>query len=284
LINPKSAAGKTIERRGIYQCEVLQNLVAGPDMHLLRLHCPPIAMTSQPGQFVNIQTSEELVPLLRKPFSVCRRDQAAGWFEVLFRIVGKGTQQLSRLQPGDLRSVIGPLGHGFKWEPQGGFTALLVAGGIGIAPMPFLAEELRHQGFGSRVFIGAKTAAELWGEREFGHLAHAWHVSTDDGSRGFNGVVTDQLLAFLTDPAHAGKNWRIFACGPEPMLQRVLRIGRQHHIPTQIAVETMMGCGFGICMGCPMPRPRRQQAESYLLACVDGPVFDANEVEVTWQT
>lgn len=253
-------------------------------MHLLRFYCPPIATASQPGQFVNIRTSEDIVPLLRKPFSVCRRDKDAGWFEVLFRIVGNGTRHLSRLQSGAKRSIIGPLGHGFGWDSHAEFQALLIAGGIGIAPMPFLADELQRQGIGVQVFIGVRSAAELWGESAFGHVVQARHVCTDDGSRGFKGVVTDRLIAFLEHPEHRATNWRIFACGPEPMLQRMLEIGRQQSISTQISVETMMGCGFGICMGCPMPRPRQKQAEGYLLTCIDGPVFDVNEVEIAWQT
>ncbi|MDQ7064849.1 MAG: dihydroorotate dehydrogenase electron transfer subunit [candidate division KSB1 bacterium] len=265
----------------IDSCEVIRSEKVGPVLHVVRFRHETIAASAQPGQFVNVLTREGFPPFLRKPFSVCRRNANEGWFEIFFKVVGTGTRLLAELQPGERRSIIGPLGNGFGLSHRLQ-QAIIVAGGIGVAPFPFLAEVLRQHEVTVSVYLGARTRDELWGMHQFAELADEVFISTDDGSEGFHGRVTEMLKPRLPELARESDRIQIFACGPEPMLKAVMQLGRQFNLPTQISVETMMGCGFGICMGCPMPNPANRAGQAYKLSCIDGPVFDIHEVEMEW--
>lgn len=265
---------------GDYSCEVLENVSVGPDMCRTRFASAEIAAVSRPGQFVNILTSESYIPLLRKPFSISRRSLQGNWFEVLYRVVGEGTRLLSIAKPGERRRIIGPLGVGFRCVVEA--PAAIVAGGLGVAPMPFLLEELSGQCSDLYFLLGARTAAELWGEDVARSFAARVFCSTDDGSKGFAGTVTALFEHLLDTSTMPRKRLHVYACGPEPLLQRMLEISRERKLQTQISVETMMGCGFGICMGCPMPPAAGEMVGAYKLSCIDGPVFDAREIEISW--
>ncbi len=264
----------------ILDCQVLQNSELAPGIFLTRFQAPPIAAQALPGQFVNIRVAEDLSPLLRRPFSVCRSNAADGWIEVMYRVVGHGTAALAGLQPGEQRSILGPLGRGFRWSKSALREALLVAGGIGVAALPLLAERLHRDGIPVRLFLGARTAEELCGMELFEPFVSETHISTDDGSRGVRGTVLEPLRAYLEN-AEAG-GLQIFGCGPHPMLEALVELGRSREVATQIALETLMGCGFGICMGCPVRRAGQAPDQPYFLTCIDGPVFDAREVDLSW--
>lgn len=243
----------------------------------MRLQGPQIAKTSFPGQFVNIKVNQEFIPLLRKPFSVCRRNSAEGWFEVLWKVVGKGTKIMSGLRPGDWVNVIGPLGRPYDM-PSNLKQALIVAGGVGVAPFPFLCEELLNSEIDVMVFLGARSKNELALVDFFRELNLELFLATEDGSAGHKGFITEPLLSKLSDSEEpAGK--QLFSCGPNGFLNAMMKISAETGIRGQMAIETMMGCGFGICVGCAVRvREPKVGARKYRLACIEGPVFDALEI------
>ena len=266
--------------KGIYDCRVLSNDEVARGIFLMRLHAPEIAAGVLPGQFVNVKTqpegSEQTVPLLRRPFSVCQADLNAGWISILWKNVGPGTRLLSQHRPGTVLSVIGPLGQGYAL-PQEKQDLALVAGGLGVAPMPILAQALHERGFECTLLLGARTMHELWGREELQSMGVRIKIATDDGSAGHRGFVTALLQNWINE--HDASQSRVFACGPMPMLARVAAICKEAHIHAEVAIETMMGCGFGICMGCPIePAGSVEAFGRYYLACTDGPVFAANAI------
>jgi dihydroorotate dehydrogenase electron transfer subunit len=280
-------------QKGIYSCPVLTNDEVAQGIFLMRLHAPKIAAMVWPGQFVNVRVAggpdfplqntegmagQEMarVPLLRRPFSVCEADRRAGKISLLWKIVGVGTKLLAQHQPGDVLSVLGPLGHGFDLSKPKGPIAL-VAGGVGVAPLPIIAMELASRQMPFEVLLGARTKAELWGESELSRLGGKIKIATDDGSAGEKGFVTNLLARWLEQ----NRNSRacVLACGPMAMLHVVARLCTSAEIDAQIALETMMGCGFGICMGCPVePAEGVENFGRYYLACMDGPVFPATAI------
>jgi dihydroorotate dehydrogenase electron transfer subunit len=240
--------------------------------------------------------------LLRRPFSLAGRrdfpDRAE--LDVIHRIVGVGTDWLSRLKVGDGVSVLGPLGNHFKLPPPDG-TALMVGGGVGIPPMIYLADKLAgHKAF---AFAGAVTrdllaltilkdapqpntgsAEPLLNIQEFAARGIPTLITTDDGSYGYRGYVTQALEAFLDRTDITGPV--IYTCGPEPMMRRVADIAARRNIPCQIAVERAMACGMGTCQSCcikvkkpdPASPPMPGRDWAYRLACTDGPVFQAADL------
>ncbi len=271
------AAPTTAFSKGTLDCPVLsvKNLVG--QIYLMRMHCPAIAQQVLPGQFINIKVNNEFIPFLRKPFSVCRREAQKGWIEVVWKIVGKGTQIMANDHAGESIHVLGPLGKGYRID-SGLRHALLVAGGLGVAPLPFLCEELLKHRKPVEIFLGAKSRCELSFVEEFQEMGVQVSVATEDGSVGKKGLVTELLTERLAQHP-ALKNGTFFGCGPAGLLNRMTQISEELKMECQIAIETMMGCGFGICVGCPV-RVRNPQAgeNPYKLTCVDGPVFDAREV------
>jgi dihydroorotate dehydrogenase electron transfer subunit len=216
--------------------------------------------------------------LLRRPFSVCRADRRAGTIDLIWKTIGPGTSLLARHPPGTVLSLIGPLGHGFDL-PESGERIALVAGGLGVAPLPVLAMELSGRGYHFDVLLGARAADELWGERELSALGGKVRIATDDGSAGEKGFVTKLLEKWLRDPANSRPH--VFACGPMPMLAAVSALCRRAGAKAQLSIETMMGCGFGICMGCPVePAAGLEKTGRYYLACIDGPVFPAETIRL----
>jgi dihydroorotate dehydrogenase electron transfer subunit len=264
-------------KKGIFSCPVLTNDEVARGIFLMRLFAPEIAARVLPGQFVNVKTSAEKTvagsPLLRRPFSVCEVDRRAGTISLIWKIIGPGTNLLAQHHPGTLLSLIGPLGHGFDLSSLAGPVAL-VAGGVGVAPLPILAMELAGRRLPFEVLLGARNADELWGERELSKLGGRVQIATDDGSLGTKGLVTALLAGWLRDRKNFSA--QVFACGPMPMLHAVAKLCLEARIEAQLAIETMMGCGFGICMGCPVvPAAGVEKTGRYYLACLDGPVFPA---------
>ncbi|MFQ5639453.1 MAG: dihydroorotate dehydrogenase electron transfer subunit [bacterium] len=266
-----------LTEKQICECPVLavSNLTA--DIYLMRLYCPPISENVRPGQFVNIKVNEEFIPLLRKPFSVCRRSREQGWIEVLWKIIGKGTEIMAHSRTGDSINLLGPLGRGFLL-PDEMEHALVVGGGIGVAPLPFLCEELLLKGTTVTVFLGAKTKDELSLVSEFQQMGLEVQAATEDGSYGRKGLVTDMLLETLTDKGAFNK-CHIYSCGPNGLLKRLMHITADYDVEGQVCTETMMGCGFGICMGCPVVAADPEKyGRKYYLTCLDGPVFNARDI------
>ena len=215
--------------------------------------------------------------LLRRPFSIHRAGK--GKLEVLYAVVGEGTRLLSQKKPGKHLDVIGPLGNGFDYERRttNDERLILVAGGMGVAPLIFLAEKLgqrsKVKGQGKPlVLLGAGTKKQVLCEKEFKQLGCEVMVATDDGSVGFKGKVTDLLKDFLRPTSHVPRP-TVYACGPRPMLRALSRISLKNNIPAQISLEEHMSCGIGACMGCVV-----DTLQGFKRVCKEGPVFDAGQI------
>jgi dihydroorotate dehydrogenase electron transfer subunit len=235
-------------------------------------NAPKIVKGALPGQFVNIKVADSLEPLLRRPFSIERTSGSK--IEILYEVLGKGTQVLSRRQSGEFLNVIGPLGNGFDYRPStvAHRRPILIAGGMGVAPLAFLAEKLTK--LETLVLIGAKTNSQILCEKEFKDLGCNVKIATDDGSRGFKGKVTE-LLKRVLRTADNKQQITIYACGPRPMLKEISCLSKQYSIPAQVSLEEHMACGIGACFGCAV-----NTIDGYKRACKDGPVFKAEEI--TW--
>jgi dihydroorotate dehydrogenase electron transfer subunit len=255
-------------------CEVLGRRRVGA-YHALTLVAPRIAEAAAPGQFVELLAGEDRSFLLRRPFSINRVERAGaalGTVEVVFDVVGPGTRTLAALRVHDLVDALGPLGRPFT-PPAEPARCLLVGGGYGTAALFFLADELRARRCRVDFLVGAATAVRLFDAMEARRLGHTLTVTTDDGSAGQRGLVTDPLPALL----ERLRATHVFACGPMPMLAAVSRVAGQHGVPCQVAVEELMACGTGICFSCVVPvgDPARPGEPARMArSCVEGPVFD----------
>ena len=234
---------------------------------------------SIPGQFVMLRLPNQTDPLLRRPFSIHRLIESEnGIFqgiEILVKVVGRITYGLSLRQPGDVVDILGPLGHGFSVPPDC-TRIFMAAGGIGVAPMLFLATSLFKKQIDLSnciIFIGGRSGSDILCEADFTALNLPVTITTDDGSLG------DQCL--ITHPMELCARERrpdiILACGPSGMLACVAGIAESLNIPCQISMETTMACGMGACLGCAVkskhPDARR------LHACLDGPVMDSRQID-----
>ena len=234
---------------------------------LLRFNSMEIAASSQPGQFVNVLVAETGEgQFLRRPFSISRIEENS--IELIFHVIGIGTHILSRKRVGDWIDVIGPLGQPFHRDAEYD-TALLVAGGIGIAPFPFLTNDLLKRGKRIETFVGYRNSGQVFTD----HLQNV-RIATDDGSNGFHGNVV-QLLESSFVQNNFGKS-KIFACGPTVMLKALTEFAKQKNICCEMSLEGQMACGFGICQGCAVERS--EGATKYALVCKDGPAFLSTEV------
>ena len=236
-------------------------------IHLLAAECPDIARQVRPGQFVNVRLVEGPAgALLRRPFSVSRVDGDA--IEVLFNVVGKATRSMASRRLGDMLDLLGPLGRPFGTDSDFD-SAMVVAGGLGVAPLPFLVDDLRGRGKKVQAILGARTARHIVRR----HLEDAI-IATDDGSEGLKGSVVD-LLTHQLD-LRTPERLKIFACGPTPMLKALGTMAVKRGIECELSLEGDMACGFGICQGCPVERTNGHR--KYALVCTDGPTFHAQDV------
>ena len=233
--------------------------------------------------------------MLRRPFSIGGLERGARGVEmkILGRVVGSGTAWLDARSPGDFISVLGPLGRGFTAPPRGA-TALLIAGGIGLPPIRWMAETLANTGVLCSAIVGAQrrsllpvtlvddpsaTGSATNCVEEFARAGIPAAVTTDDGSCGMRGRVTDAMAAFFGTPM-ARETLRVYACGPEAMLRAVASLCAQQAVECELAMERVMGCGMGTCQSCVVPVTDSARAEGwrYALCCTEGPVFDARRI------
>ena len=269
---------------------VLENVQVARDTYRVRFACGPIARRIVPGQFVMLRLAGLNDPLLGRPLAVYDVvDDAAGQpsaIDVVYLVVGKMTRRLPALQPGTPLGVWGPLGNGFP--PTETEHLIMVAGGIGQTPMLTLAKEyLGLRTFGNparqvppakRVTLcyGGRSGEYLAGVEDFRQLGVDVCLSTDDGSVGHRGLVTDLIQPLVQQSPSA---CRIVCCGPERMMEATAKIARQLGLPCQVSLETPMACGIGICFSC-VAKIRDASGEwDYRRTCVEGPVFDAEAVE-----
>ena len=252
---------------------VLWNINVGGGCRKLGISCRREYHEAVPGQFVMLGLSDPSAFILRRPFSIHRLIKDHGettGIEILYKVVGNVTRLFSNCQKGDRIDVLGPLGKGFSLPETLGRPLFLVGGGIGVAPMLFLAEFLLEKKTDPKdclIFLGGRSSEDILLGDEFKHLGMDAQVATDDGSLGQKGFVTDALETEIQKNPPA----IIYACGPPGMLKRVSEISEKYAAPCQVSMETIMACGMGACMGC---ATSHKTEDRYLHMCLDGPVFD----------
>lgn len=255
---------------------ILSNEPIIKDHYVLTCHAPVLAEQARPGHFVNARIAEEGVdPLLRKPFSIYTVDRDRGDISLLFSVVGATTRGMARKQPGDTLDLVGPLGGRlFTPDDRPNAVHIMVGGGYGVPPLVFLSRELQIADPKARVafIIGARRKDLLLCEEELRTAGVATHAATEDGSWGTPGRVTDVLGRLLQE--HQGEPVAVYCCGPTPMMRAVGAVCGEANVSCQVSVEVGMPCGVGVCMGCVLDLADGRRVR----CCVDGPVFDAQEV------
>ena len=267
--------------------EINQQISAS--VYYLELSIAKIPAKLKSGHFVHIRLMGTNDPLLRRPLSVNRiverkfKNKIVKNIGIVYKIVGKGTNLLKEMAVGEQVDVLGPLGNGFNiknLKPQQ--PIIIVSGGMGIAPLVFLSQILNKskQKKQITVFIGMDTKKNLILEADFKKLGCAVNVSTDDGSKGFKGYVSDCLEKYLAKPYVLNSKPYIFACGPKLMLKALGIVANKFDIPGQVSLDEMMGCGIGACLGCVVKTHDQKQEKEFIYKriCKDGPVFDISEI------
>lgn len=255
---------KALDTRG----RVVSNEQIAPDALVLRYvgEVPSF----EPGEFIQI-AGWERDPLLRRPMSVL--DCGPGWASFLYQVMGRGTKVLAGLRAGDTLRALGPLGNSFS-EPTRPGPALVVAGGVGVAPFLMLARRLRAKGREVVVLLGARDASRLYLEKELAAEGALVRCATENGERGVKGFVTALLDAEIAARGPDGIA-RIYSCGPEPMLRAVHAIARARGVPGEASLERRMACGFGVCFTCVCPMLDTKTGKfRNRRTCLDGPVVD----------
>jgi len=241
----------------------------GSDIIRITLDSPEITQIATPGQFVMVRAGKGKDPLLRRPFSISQVSNGR-YFQILFKVVGRGTSLLAHCREGEYLSVLGPLGSGYKIE----YTTIncLVGGGMGIAPLLFLGKWMFRKCPENPplIVIGARTRGELEPlVKDFEEIGLPVYPATDDGSLGHHGFVIDVLKNLNLNTGS-----KTYVCGPYPMMLAVHLFCKKKGFSCQVSMETSMACGMGACLGCIVPVEKGGYAHS----CFDGPVFDAEEL------
>ncbi len=257
---------------------ILGNVCVGPNLYLMTVSSPSIARAIAPGQFVHMKIPGMEGHILRRPFSVYAADAQAGTLDVLYQVVGFGTDHLTIIDEhcglSDQAELIGPVGR--SWEaPAGCKRALLVGGGVGAAPLFMLCQKLVADGVSVDVVLGAQTKDALVCLSRYEEtLGHKVACATDDGSFGREGFCTSLVSEALVAAEDAGEGYGYVACcGPEPLMKIVAGLAADHGAPCQVSMEKRMACGVGACLGCMV-----ETVDGKKRSCVDGPVFDAEKV------
>jgi dihydroorotate dehydrogenase electron transfer subunit len=269
---------------------IVDNVLLARDTYRVRFWCAPIANRIVPGQFLMLRLAGVNDPLIGRAFAfydtVCDEGGELTGIDVVYLAKGKFTRRLADLLPGQQLDVWGPLGNGFSVEPVE--HLIMVAGGIGQTPFLALAAEFlghRHYGTPPRQVVrsnkvtlcyGARTADMLAGVEDFRRLGVDMRLTTDDGSCGHSGLVTEVLEQVLDENRSPH---RIVCCGPEVMMEAVASVAARRSSPCQVSLETPMACGIGICFTCVARIKDAAGGWDYKRTCVEGPVFDAAAIQ-----
>jgi dihydroorotate dehydrogenase electron transfer subunit len=268
-------------------CRILKKEKISQSIFKFAFEAGDIAKSANPGQFIQVRTSADYVPLWPRPFSICDADPGSGELSIIFKILGCGTSQLADMQSGQNVHLLGPLGNGFrllKDEPG----VIMAAGGVGMPPLFFLARRSIQNGYPAEriTFIsGARSEDDLFKDIGLSELGIDLHVCTDDGSFGTRGTVVDLLEKRLK----SSRDQIVYACGPMAMLEKIDRMLVAEDMSGFLSLEALMPCGYGICSGCAVRvipsedrGPTDDNREYHLQrVCVEGPVFESGEV--IWQ-
>lgn len=250
--------------------KILSNKLIAPGHYLLKIAIPEIASSLIPGQFIMLDTGCSVY--LNRPFSILETNSTEGTFEIIYKIFGKGTKSLSEKKEGDAITVTGPLGNDFGIDklPKGS-KILMVAGGVGMPPLHWGTLEAKKLGHHVDWLMGAATKDTLLLPEKVKQVADSLAISTDNGSEGYKGRVGELLKEYLK----SNKPDIIITCGPNPMMKAVSEVAAQNNIKALVSLEEMMGCGFGICVGCVY----EDKEAGYKKSCTDGPVVAADRVK-----
>ena len=256
---------------------VLTNRRLSDSYNILELQAPEIARQSQPGQFVMVKRAVGREPLLRRPFSVFEvirdRNGTVSGLSLLSKQVGVVTRELFAVEPGEHIQCLGPLGSPFTLvePPTHGW---MVAGGVGLAPFATLAEQLRERGVATTLFYGGRSASDLYHISFFEQRGVRVILSTEDGTCGEQGYITEPLAREL---ANRGKQQvMVYACGPTPMMRAVSALTAQAKVTTEVSLEQTMGCGLGGCYSCVVQVV--ENGNHYVRSCLEGPVFNSERL------
>lgn len=258
-------------------CKVLAHDDWGSGYRYLRFEAPKIVAEAQPGQFVHLKVPALEISALRRPFSIFNAED--GVLELLYKTVGRGTLAMNAIAVGDEVEIMGPLGHGFPVKTASGAAALLVGGGFGVAPLYFLARkliaesDLQLQLPAPTLFVGGRTKNDLLCIDRFEKLGVSVFAATNDGSAGTKGLVTDPLDDELVKLREAGREFELFACGPDPMLKAVALRATGTGSKGWISMDRHMVCGVGACYACIQKTVRGNSR-----CCIEGPVFEAKDL------
>jgi len=251
----------------IVNSPVVETIKVHENIFIQKIHSPEIARIVKPGQFLNVRVSINSFPLLRRPFSICDVDGENIF--LMFNVLGEGTKILANKQKGDLIDILGPLGNGFNLN--GDYkNAIIVAGGLGSAPFPFVTRIIKDSK-NILSFVGGRSKQDI-----ITYEMQNIQISTDDGTLGLKGNVI-QLLEKNLDKIDINLS-KVFACGPNAMLRALKDFCIKHNLDCEVSTESAMACGFGICQGCPIESTTDD--EKYLLVCKDGPVFNVKDVVI----
>jgi len=257
------------------KAQVLWNYKICDSYYKLGLQCSDNYESSHPGQFIMLGIDEIRTNLFRRPFSIHRLIKRNGLFkgiELLYKVVGKTTSILSTYDKSNKVDILGPLGKGFKIK-QNCKHFFFVAGGVGVAPLLYLVLSLQEHDFdlsSSVVFLGGKSKNDLLCIDDFLNMGMSVQITTDNGSKGQKGLITDLLKKSLIDKCPDV----IYTCGPYPMIKAVVNIAEKHKVACQVSIETIMACGMGVCLGCAVEK--KKYSDKYLHVCIDGPVFESD--------
>ncbi len=266
-----------------FKTTILSNQEVSPGYYRMKILAPGIVDLAKPGQFVMFRSQATDEPLLRRPFGVfqtgtlpsdCDGLPTKEFVEILYKVVGRGTAIMRELHEGDRVELLGPLGRGFELADDGR-EQVLVGGGIGLVPLYMLASELVKRSK-VRLLIGGRSRKDVLMVTEFERLGVETYVSTDDGTLGEEGPVTQVLERKLNKFPEAA----VYACGPMPMLEAVSRICQPRQVALQVSLEAFMACGVGACLGCVVKGAGHSEEQPrYLCTCKEGPVFRAEELD-----
>lgn len=248
----------------VVEAKVVGQRVLNSSTKLLEIYAPAIAAGAVPGQFVNVRASRHTAPLLRRPFGVAGVNPDYGTFTMIYRILGEATRMLAEVCSGDALSIVGPLGNGFDLKAK---RPLLVGGGLGLAPLLFLAENFKDRS--TSVLMGGRSAEELFWTQLYEGFCTDIFLTTDDGSSGTQGTVMALLPQLLAERQYDC----VYVCGPVPMMRAVALECSAKGTACQVSLEKYMACGLGACLSCAF-----QGLSGRKKVCKDGPVFWSEEV------
>ncbi len=252
--------------------EILENVNLKGDYYQIRFAAPEIAAEAKPGHFVHVRIDERRDFMLRRPFSI--KDAQDGILTLLYKVVGKGTDALSKLKKGDFCDIMGPQGRPFT--PQAGHRALIIVGGYGAAA----TWQLNRSMPGGVVLLGARSEADLLLTKEYADAGFDVRVATNDGSVGKKGFVTELIPELLA--AQNEKPFFVYGCGPKPMLMALAALMRKEKLAGELSLDEIMCCGVGSCFGCVVKVNDPDSADGfrYARSCKEGPVFPAEDIYI----